>query len=120
MAVLGRVQVAEVPEWTYARSKPSKYTFFAALAVAGLEDRHIRLNAATQRALLGAPVFGRRVLRVDSKTGMVQVMSSTCFGTDINSGDYPPSIVQFAADQKKACNPGFWGDVYVPAELLQS
>lgn len=119
MAGLGRVKVAEVPEWTYAGAKPSKYTFFAALALAGLEDRLLRLNAATQRALLGSPVFGRRVLRVDSKTGMVQVLSSTCFGTDVNSGDYSPSIVQLAADQQKACTPGFWGGMCVPAELLQ-
>ena len=119
MAGLGRVKVAEVPAWAYDGCAPSAYTFFAAIALAGLEDVAIRLDAATQRALLGFPVFGRRVFQVDARTGMVRVLKSACFGTDCNSGDYPASIVRLAAERKKGLNPGCWQDVHVPASLLQ-
>ncbi len=119
MAGLGRVKMAEVPAWAYEGCAPSAYTFFAAIALACLEDVAIRLDAATQRALLGFPVFGKRVFRVDARTGTVRVMRSACFGTDCNSGDYPASIVRLAAEQKKGLNPGCWQDVHVPASLVQ-
>lgn len=119
MAGLGRVKVEQVPAWAYAGQSPGKYAFFAAMALAGLEDKAIRLDAATQRALLGAPLFGKRAFRVDSKTGTIRVMKSTCFGTDAHTGDYPPAMIQLALNQQREFNPGHGQDAHVPDNLLQ-
>lgn len=48
---------AAIPAWTHEGKAPSIYTFFEAIALAGLEEQRIRLDAGTQRALLGFPVF---------------------------------------------------------------
>ncbi|WP_395828000.1 hypothetical protein [Collimonas sp.] len=61
---------AALQAWTYQGKAPSVYTFFEAVALAGLEEQPIRLDSTTQRALLGFPVFGRRSITVH-KAGTV-------------------------------------------------
>ena len=78
----------KIPAWTYDGSEPGIYTFASALALAGLEDRLIRLSAELQTRLLGHNVFGTRpfMLRQD---GTYLVSRKVCFGTAFQSHEGP-------------------------------
>nr|BCU00948.1 hypothetical protein [uncultured bacterium] len=102
---------AAIPAWAYEGKAPSIYTFFEAVALAGLEEQRIRLDADTQRALLGFPVFGRRAITVH-KTGAVSSVVKVCFGTDFEHATYPAALVGKAAQAKKQLRPGWTGPRY--------
>ena len=74
----------KIPAWTYDSSEPGIYTFASALALAGLEDRLIRLSADLQTRLLGHNLFGSRpfMLRQD---GTYLVSRKVCSGTAFES-----------------------------------
>ena len=103
-----------VPEWTYEGKTPSAYTFFEAIALAGLEDRRIRLDSKTQRALLGSPVFGNRSIVVGS-SGRVTCTITADFGRDFESADYSSEIIQKAIDERKQLRPGTSGPRFLGA-----
>ncbi|MDD2811249.1 hypothetical protein [Rhodoferax sp.] len=105
---------AAVPAWTYEGTTPSVFTFFEAVALAGLEEQPIRLDAATQRALLGFPVFGRRSITVH-KTGTVSSVVPVAFGQDFEASTYPAALVSQAAQAKKELRPGTSGPRYFRA-----
>ena len=86
----------KIPAWTYEGKEPSIYTFVETIALAGLEDKHIRLSAGLQRRLLGFPVLGKQEFRVGSN-GELYVWTSACFGTDFNSTRMPVVYAGVAA-----------------------
>jgi hypothetical protein len=105
---------AAVPAWTYEGTQPGVLTFFEAVALAGLEEQPIRLDAATQRALLGFPVFGRRSITVH-KAGTVSSVVAVAFGQDFEASTYPAALVSQAAQAKKELRPGMSGPRYFRA-----
>lgn len=107
-ARLAPVAVTAIPEWTYKGKPPSIYTFAEAIALSGLEGQAIRLDAATQRALLGFPVFGRRSL-VLLPSGEIESTVSVCFGTDSETAKYSAATVKRAALAQKELRPGSSG-----------
>ena len=112
--------VADIPPWTYQGKSPSKYTFFEAVALAGLEGKRIRLDAATQKVLLGHPVFGKRAITVDGQANTVTCVISVCFGTDFERDVYPADVIQLAVDHKKQLRPGTSGPKYLPLNSLRA
>jgi hypothetical protein len=72
--------VAVIPSWVIPTGKPDGMDFFAAIALAGLENVWIRLSAADQRALVGYKAFGNRAIKSDGSS--VEAFRSVCFGTD--------------------------------------
>jgi len=111
-------QFANVPSWTYDGAEPSIYTFFEAVALAGLEDQPIRLSADVQRALLGFPVFGRRCIVVHP-TGDVTSAITVAYGQDYEIATYPVSVLRRAAFEGKQLRPGTSGDKYLSNQTLQ-
>jgi hypothetical protein len=55
-----------LPDWTVTDAKDA-YSLGAAITLAGLENTWIRLTAATQRAVLGFPVFGKATILFDGE-----------------------------------------------------
>lgn len=102
---------AAIPAWTYEGKAPSIYTFFEAVALAGLEEQPIRLDAGTQRALLGFPVFGRRSITVH-KAGSVSSVVTVAFGQDFEAATYPAALVGRAVAARKQLRPGTTGPRY--------
>lgn len=74
------MKFATIPAWALPRT-PSARSLFEVIALAGLEGKEIRLNAAAQRAIMGAPVFGKLAIKVTSE-GEVITYRSVCFGAD--------------------------------------
>lgn len=114
MGLLGRIKVVSLPDWTYASKTPGVHTFFEAIALAKLENQKIRLTAATQRAVLGYPIFGRRVIRVNSD-GTVDCLVSTGFGTDVEQSTYTVGVLREAVAQEMLLRPGTSGKRYLAA-----
>jgi hypothetical protein len=56
------------------------YSLAAALTLSGLENRWVKLNAATQRALIGDARFGKQSIGLFD--GQLMVTRKVCFGTD--------------------------------------
>lgn len=108
---LGQIKVVDIPAWTYAGKLPSIFTFFESIALAGLEDKDIRLTAADQKKLLGHPVFGRRVITVH-RDATVESVIDTGFGRDSDTASWPASTVGDAAAARKQLRPGTTGPDY--------
>jgi hypothetical protein len=70
---------ATIPAWALPET-PGVEGFYAAIALAGMEDKWVRLSADTQRALLGKVVFGKREIKVDD-LGEIAQLRTVCFGT---------------------------------------
>jgi len=77
---------AEIPAWVVPTT-PDIHGFFAAIALADLEDGWFRLRKSDQRALLGCAPFGHCSLL--SSGHEITVSRSVCFGTDGESITYP-------------------------------
>ena len=103
--------IEDVPGWTYQEKVPSIYTFFEAIALAGLEERPIRLSASLQRSLLGSAVFGRRAIVVRSD-GTIQCTIVVGFGRDFETAVWSAKTVQQAASARKQLRPGTTGGGY--------
>lgn len=85
---------ATIPDWAMPEA-PHANGLFEAIALAGLEGQWVRLDAATQRALMGYPVFGKLEFCVESD-GEVRVIRSVCFGTMREQSIYQPATVRAA------------------------
>lgn len=106
-----KLSFAVIPLWTFEGKTPGKYTFFEAIALAKLENNPLRLDAATQRALLGSNVFGKRLIVVDGR-GFVTCSVSLAFGLDFDEATYSASIIQEAVNKHKQLRPGTTGPRY--------
>lgn len=94
-----------IPDWTYTDKTPGALTFFESIALAGLEEKTIRISAKDQRALLGFVVFGKRAIFVRN-TGVVESYIKVCFGTDYEYSEYTPQMIKDAILNKKQLCPG--------------
>lgn len=75
----GRIYFATIPDWAIGAGKDGP-TLASAISLADLEERWIRLDAATQRKILGYPVFGKRAIY--SNGTELRTSYSAAFGTD--------------------------------------
>lgn len=101
----------EIPAWVLKGPPPGILTFFESIALAALEGKWIRLDADTQREILGFPVFGKQELKVESG-GTVTVRRSACFGLDSEWATYEAMKVGAAAKAGKKLSPGVTGPGY--------
>jgi hypothetical protein len=105
------ITFAVIPAWTFQEKEPGIHTFFEAVALAGLEEQPIRIDAKTQRALLGFAVFNRREIVVH-KDGTISCVVSVAFGQDAERATYSAAIVGQAAKARKQLRPGTTGPRY--------
>lgn len=99
-----------LPAWAMPDA-PHGTAIFEVAALADVEGKWMRLNAATQRALMGFPVFGRQPISVNAD-GTITVSRSVCFGTMRESATYPADVVRAAAAARKRLSPGVFGPAY--------
>jgi hypothetical protein len=99
-----------LPAWAMPDA-PHRGAIFEVFALVGLEGQWVRLDAATQRALLGFPVFGKQAFRVNAD-GTIDCMRITCFGADFEQSTYQAAKVQQAAADHKRLSPGTFGPNY--------
>lgn len=102
----------QVPAWALPK-KADYRALFETLALLGLEDKWIRMDAKTQRAVMGFPIFGKQEFRVDSVTCEVLISRSTCFGTMKETQDYDSRWIRGAVEARKYLSPGVTGDKYM-------
>ena len=102
---------AVIPAWALPTA-PHATALFEVAALAGIEGQWVRLDAATQRALMGFAVFGKQSIRVNAD-GTVTVSRSTCFGMDSEQHDYPPALINAATTARKRLSPGVFGPGYL-------
>jgi hypothetical protein len=107
------MKFAVIPDWAMP-DKPGARALFEVAALAGIENKWVRLSAAQQRQVIGSPVFGKQQLRANDD-GTVDVMRSTCFGADHEQANYGINSISAAAAQGKRLIPGAFGPgVYNP------
>lgn len=98
---LGAIEVAEIPEWAMDSTRRDGPSLAAALALADLEGKWIRLSASVQRRALGFSVFGKKSIFSDGNAG-VRVMHSAAFGTDASVYSYSWDDITRAAGVDEA------------------
>jgi hypothetical protein len=81
-----------IPAWTYANCKKDWYTLGAALTLAKLENKWIKLSAATQRAIFGDVRLGKQSVGIFD--GELKVTRKVCFGTDSDTRFVNPGEVR--------------------------
>jgi hypothetical protein len=74
------ITIVTLPAWTYEGADKGLYTLAAALTLAGLENRWVKLSAAQQRAILGEVRFGKHSVGIFD--GVIKGSYSCAFGTD--------------------------------------
>lgn len=100
-----------IPAWTLPTT-PDARSLFEVVALAGLEGQWIRLDAATQRAIMGGNAFGKQQIRI-SADGELFVTRSTCFGQDSETGTVTLSTLVRAISEKLKLSPGVFGRGYL-------
>lgn len=78
-----------LPRWTFEGAQPDLYTLGSAIALAGFEDRWIKLTAEQQREVIGDARFGKQSIGLFK--GELWVTRSVCFGTDRDTRHVPPT-----------------------------
>jgi hypothetical protein len=102
------MQFAAIPAWALNNNAPNALNLYEAIALAGHEDQWIRLDADTQRKLIGFPVFGKQEIKLTTD-GELAIRRSTCFGADSEIGFYVLSNIRRAAAERKRISPGCFG-----------
>lgn len=92
--MMSRMQFTEIESWAVPKFA-GVLSFFETIAVSDLENKEIRLNAETQRALIGYPVFGKQSFCVNSDGG-ITVRKSVAFGQDYEERTYSPRELDYA------------------------
>jgi hypothetical protein len=105
------VKFNAIPAWTLPTT-PDSLALFECIALAGLEGQWIRLDAATQRAIMGANVFGKQQIRIDAD-GELCVRRSTCFGTMFEVGHPLLANLRRAIAESLRLSPGVFGQGYL-------
>ncbi|MND85947.1 hypothetical protein D3C80_778920 [compost metagenome] len=100
---MSRIQFDTIADWAMPKSA-GILSFFETIALSDLEDKEIRLDAKTQRAVLGFPVFGKQVFRVNSDAS-VTVRISIAFGQDYEERTYSPREIDYARLNKLYVRP---------------
>lgn len=91
---MSRTQFTEIESWAVPKFAGT-LSFFETIAVSDLENKEIRLDAKTQRAVIGFPVFGKQPFRVNSDGG-ITVSKSVAFGRDSEERTYTPRELDYA------------------------
>lgn len=81
--------ITNIPDWTYAGAPRDWYTLGAALALANLENRWIKVSAAQQREILGKVMFGKQ--SVGMFDGELRLTRKVAFGTDSDTRIVDPT-----------------------------
>ena len=79
----------QIAEWTYKGASKDWYTLASALVLSGLENKWVKLSAATQRAILGANIIGKQSIGIFD--GELNVTRKVCFGTDSDTRAVNPA-----------------------------
>ena len=103
-----QVAITPVPAWAKPDA-PSRYALFELFALLKLEGQWVRLSAADQRAVIGAPVFGKLAFRVNDDC-TIDVIRSSCFGMDYEQATYNNTDVQAAIAQGVRFCPSTFGE----------
>jgi hypothetical protein len=101
----------QIPAWTLP-AKADALALFEVMALAGLEDKWIRLDADTQRRVMGSAIFGKQEIMVCAD-GTVKVARSVCFGTMKEVGEYVFRHVFAAIERHVKLSPGVFGKRYL-------
>ena len=96
-----------IPAWAKP-AKADRFTLFETFALLGIEGQWVRLSAADQRAIIGAPVFGKLAFRVN-EDGTVDATRTACFGMDYEQQGYDNTDIQGALAQGKRLCPSTYG-----------
>lgn len=104
---MARMTFTEIESWAIPQTA-SVRSFFETIALVQKEGVWIRLSAKTQRALLGAVVFGKQEILV-SDSGSVKVRRSACFGTDYEMSEYEAHKISYAIANSLQMSPGIYG-----------
>lgn len=91
---MSRMQFTPIESWAVPKFA-GVLSFFETIAVSNLENKEIRLDAETQRALIGYPVFGKQSFCVNSDGG-ITVRKSVAFGQDYEECTYTPRELDYA------------------------
>lgn len=102
-----------LPAWTIP-ARPDMLALFETIELAGLTGQWVRLDAATQRAVIGFAVFGKQEFMVKDD-GEIYVCRSTCFGNDCEIGAYTPAHMARAVAARGKVSPGVHGKGYYTA-----
>ncbi len=91
------MKFAQIPVWAYAEGDKSWYQLAAALVLSGNENKWVKLDAKTQRAILGNPWLGKQSVGIFD--GQLMVSRVVCFGTDSDTRYINPSNLNSRYDQ---------------------
>ena len=91
---MSAMQFTAIEQWAMPKV-PGILSFFETIALSDLEGKEIRLAAATQRAILGFPVFGKQPFTVHDD-GSVTVRITIAFGQDSEERTYSPREIDYA------------------------
>ena len=73
----------QFPTANLPKTTPDAIGFFEAIALAGLEEKYVRIPAATQRRHFGCVPFGRLGVRVEN--GVCRTIKAQDFGRDFDT-----------------------------------
>ena len=79
----------QIPAWTFENTSKDWYSLAAALVLAGLENKWVKLSADTQRAILGGNRIGKQSVGIFD--GELKVTRKVCFGTDSDTRTINPA-----------------------------
>ena len=102
-----RITFTAIEDWAKPIT-PGLLSFFETIALTDLEDKEIRLDAKTQREVIGYPVFGKQAFTVNSD-GSVTVRKSIAFGQDSEERTYCAREVDYARLNKLRMEPSAQG-----------
>jgi len=91
---MSRIAFTAIESWAVPKSA-GVLSFFETICLSDLEGKEIRLDAKTQRAVIGFPVFGKQAFTVN-EDGTVTVRKSIAFGQDSEERTYCAREVDYA------------------------
>jgi len=103
-----RIAFTAIEDWAVPKTAGT-LSFFETICLSSLEGKEIRLDAKTQRAVIGYPVFGKQPFTVNVD-GTVTVRKSIAFGQDSEERKYCAREVDYARLNKLRMEPGTQGE----------
>lgn len=76
-----KASIEQLPSWAISETGDFA-SFVSALALAGMENRWVRISAKQQRQFFGFAPFGKRAVLSDGNT--IRVLKIVSFGADID------------------------------------
>nr|DAF93619.1 MAG TPA: hypothetical protein [Myoviridae sp. ctshb19] len=104
---MSRIEFTAIADWTIAKHA-GVLSFFETIALSDLEGKQIRLDAKTQRAVIGFPIFGKQLFRVNDD-GSATVFRTIAFGQDWEERTYSAREMDYARLNKLRMEPSAQG-----------